>query len=694
MNPLFPQIGNAPPGSGTGVVTQTFSEGNLKCTGNTGGGGAVMMGTMSVPGSGKWYYECLWQANTNNRLHVGVTYGGTTNAILELSSNRWSYLGYSSPRNGSDSWGWRSDSGINHQGSTTLTTEFPAYSVGDILQIALDLDNNKLYFGKNGTWQNSGDPTSGATGTGAVSVTSGQTDWNLGCTQGSDAANKYLTAIANYGQDSSFAGEKTAQGNGGAGVDFYYDPPSGYKALCTDNLPTPLIALPGDNFNTVLYTGDGSTSVRQAITSGFATDMAWNKSRSGSGSWLQYDTVRGDGYKLASDTTAAQVDVTGSGNGIAFTSTGINIGASTTGYNDQSNESGVTYASWQWKAGGAAAVSKTYTVTTSASKFYLGGIQQPTLELREGSTYTFDTSDATVSGHTFKFATAADAAGSTEYTTGVTETGTPGSAGAKTVIVVAASAPALFYYCSNHSSMGGSANTNTTAGSSNFDGTIASAVSANPTAGFSIVSYTGSGSAGTVGHGLSVAPDMVIVKKLSAIAQWPVAVIQDPMNFTDYMALDKNNNAGDFDYWNDTPPTASVFSLSGDGDVNQSTGTYITYCFHSVEGYSKVGSYAGNGNVDGTFIYTGFRPAMVIIKNMDSSGHDWLMFDDKRDTYNMVTQTLFPDAGDAEASASTGYDFTSNGFKARSTAGNKNTNGDRYLYIAFAQSPFKTSNAR
>ena len=349
---------------------------------------------------------------------------------------------------------------------------------------------------------------------------------------------------------------------------------------------TPSIALPPDYFNTVLWTGDGAAS-RSITGTGFQADMMWSKIRNSGHQHNIVDRVRGVDARLISPNSTNPEDTGTPTHGWfdSLDADGFTITGNGGDWNVNTNT--YLYAGWNWAAGGDAAVSKTYTVTTSASKFYLGGIQQPTLELREGSTYTFDTSDATVSGHTFKFATAADAAGSTEYTTGVTETGTPGSAGAKTVIVVAASAPALFYYCSNHSSMGGSANTNTTVGSSNFDGTIASAVSANTTAGFSIISYTGTGNAGTVGHGLSVAPDMVIVKERSGTAQWPVGVIQDPMNFTDYIALDKNNNYGDFDYWNDTPPTASVFSLSGDGDVNQSTATYISYCFHSVEGYSR-----------------------------------------------------------------------------------------------------------
>tara|TARA_B110001454_G_scaffold202381_1_gene209448 strand:- start:29 stop:799 length:771 start_codon:yes stop_codon:yes gene_type:complete len=228
---------------------------------------------------------------------------------------------------------------------------------------------------------------------------------------------------------------------------------------------------------------------------------------------------------------------------------------------------------------------------------------------------------------------------------------------------------------------------------SNTDGTITSSVSANPTVGFSIVSYTGTGTAATIGHGLSQAPDMIILKKRSGIAQWPVGVIQDPMNFTDYMALDKSNNYADYDYWNDTAPTSSVFSLSSNADVNESTGTFISYCFHSVDGYSKVGSYVGNGNADGPFIYTGFKPAFLIYKNMDSAGTDWGMVDNKRSPSNVLTKYLAANEPAAEITNSFG-DLVSNGIKIRNIYGGANTSTNRYLFIAFAETPFKTSNAR
>ena len=163
-------------------------------------------------------------------------------------------------------------------------------------------------------------------------------------------------------------------------------------------------------------------------------------------------------------------------------------------------------------------------VSDSGNKYRFDdfGTSAVTLDLQEGGTYTFDQSDSSNSGHPLRFSTTSNGThgGGSEYTTGVTTTGTPGSSGAKTVITVVASAPTLYYYCTQHSGMGGQANTNSTFGSSNFSGSIQSTVSANTTAGFSIVSYTGSGSNATIGHGLGSASDVVIIKERTSAGEW------------------------------------------------------------------------------------------------------------------------------------------------------------------------------
>jgi len=227
------------------------------------------------------------------------------------------------------------------------------------------------------------------------------------------------------------------------------------------------------------------------------------------------------------------------------------------------------------------------------------------------------------------------------------------------------------------------------AASSNGDGTITSSVSANPTAGFSIVSYTspGTSSDGTVGHGLSQAPELVIVKNRDSAYNWDV---WNTALSSGYDLILNTSAAQTSGRWSTTIPTASLVTLKDTYEVN-GTDKYIAYCFHSVEGYSKVGSYEGNNNADGTFIYTGFKPAFLMYKNIDATA-DWGMVDNKRSPYNTLTKYLAANENAAEITNSFG-DFTSNGIKMRNTYGGANAS-NTYIYLAFAESPFKTSNAR
>jgi len=235
---------------------------------------------------------------------------------------------------------------------------------------------------------------------------------------------------------------------------------------------------------------------------------------------------------------------------------------------------------------------------------------------------------------------------------------------------------------------------------SNTDGTITSSVSANTTAGFSIVSYAGSGSAGdTVGHGLSQTPDLIIIKNRSGITNWVVNSPSIDSTFTKWaMKLDISQAIStDSTIWNNTAPGASVFTLGTAGESNRNNpDNYMAYCFHSVEGYSKIGKYKGNGNADGTFIYTGFRPAFIIVKNTAQT-EGWCQWDSGREPYNKMSKQLMPDDTRAEYTANTttfAIDFVSNGVKLRSSYSALNNSNQDFLYIAFAESPFKTSNAR
>ena len=541
-----------------------LSEGNLKIIGSAHLGASV--GTIGAS-AGKWYWEMVVVTSVGGYIGTGIAKETTTDDIDSL----WA--------GGPDSISYYADGKIYNNGSTT-STSMPTYAVGDIIGIAVDLDNYKLYFSKNNSWINSGDPTSGSTGTGSV-ATPASVGW-LPVAHGSGSSSGY---VANFGQDSSFAGTKTAQGNGGDGEDFYYTPPAGYKALNTDNLPDPSIADPTAHMNTVLYTGNGGT---QSVTgAGFAPDFVWIKNRTDAVNHGLFDTVRGVKNSLQSNTTTEARTAAGATEDLyAFGSDGFSVGVDTGGTSYiNCNESSKNYASWNWKAGGTA--------------------------------------------------------------------------------------------------------------SSNTDGTdITSSVSANPTAGFSVVKWTGTGATDdSVGHGLSQAPELIIVKNIEdAGNDWATWHDSFPVQSVIYLnstgAASIGGESGRFD----TLPTASVFTPGNAANTNENTKDYIAYCFHSVEGYSKVGVYEGNANADGPFVYTGFQPAFVIIKGVDQAGSSWFLMDNKRDEYNVVDKELFADSNSAEGSGSRFVDFNSNGFKLR--ANDALNYASTMLYYAVSESPFKTSNAR
>ena len=394
-----------------------------------------------------------------------------------------------------------------------------------------------------------------------------------------------------------------------------------------------------------------------------------------------YDSVRGTGTKaLRPDDAGSEGDAS-----IApyidlssFNSNGVTY-ADPSDAIDIGNGNGYTIVGWNWNAGDTDG--KTYTVTVvddSGNKYRFDGFgtSAVTLDLAEGGTYIFNYP----SGHPFRFSTTADGThgGGSEYTTGVTH-----NSSTQVTIVVAASAPTLYYYCSSHSGMGGQVNTNSTLGSSNFDGAIQSTAKVNASAGFSIVTYTGSGSTTTAGHGLGVAPVISIRKARNATLDWFVhhTLVDGSMDFLKLNTTDSNSNSSLSAF------TSTVFP------VDDNTNQYIIYCFSEVAGYSKFGSYTGNGSTDGTFVFTGFRPAWVMIKRTSPNGYSWVLVDNKRDTFNVTDKGLIPNLSDAEG---TGYsmDFFSNGFKLRLTGTAMNASGATYIYLCFAESPFKNARAR
>ena len=458
---------------------------------------------------------------------------------------------------------------------------------------------------------------------------------------------------------------------------------------------------PSAFFQTKLYTGTGSSlALTNDGNSDLQPDWVWAKRRDGTYSHALFDSSRGSTKRLVSNLTNAED--TNAQYITSFDSDGF-----TSGTDANLNQSSLTYVAWQWKAGGSTPT-KTYkvvVVSDSGNKYRFRNsgdtatyaASAVTLDLQEGGTYIFDQSDSSNSGHPLRFSTTSNGThgGGSEYTTGVTTSGTAGNAGAFTQITVAASTATLYYYCTQHSAMGGQVNTNSTHGQTNFDGSILSVSQANTTAGFSIVTYTGNGTSGaTIGHGLNSAPEWTIIRRRSDAEAWVVwhtsfgsAQSNVRLNGTD--AVDTSSSA----MFNNTFPTSSLITLGNGNFVNTNTETYVAYCFSEVKGYSKFGSYTGNGNADGAFVYTGFRPAWVMVKRSNSTGY-WVMFDNTRQTENENNSWLLANDTSDEGTNSTGMDFVSNGFKLRnsSTGGiHNNISGSTYIYMAFAENPFVSS---
>ena len=230
-------------------------------------------------------------------------------------------------------------------------------------------------------------------------------------------------------------------------------------------------------------------------------------------------------------------------------------------------------------------------------------------------------------------------------------------------------------------------------GSSNTDGSITSTVSANTTSGFSIVSYTGNGTAGaTIGHSLGVKPSMIIVKSRDSAQHW--RVYHSSLGATKMIRLSSNGaEVTSSVEWNNTEPTSSLFTVGSDGSVNASGDTYIAYCFAEKKGFSKFGSYVGNGSTDGSFIYTGFKPAFTIIKRSTDGTESWILQDNKRSPANPSDVFLAPNSSDADNTTTNAHiDYLSNGFKLRHSDTRGNTSGITYIYMAFAENPLVGTN--
>jgi hypothetical protein len=340
------------------------------------------------------------------------------------------------------------------------------------------------------------------------------------------------------------------------------------------------IDLPTDYFNTVLYSGNGSTQTISGV--GFQPDWTWIKCRSNADNHSLQDSVRGANKHMRSDSTLAET-TSGTVHISSWNSDGFALGSG----DGQTNASSRTYVSWNWLA---------------------------------GTSFSNDASATSV-------------------------------------------------------------------------GTIDSSGSTNQTAGFSIVSWTGTGSAGTVAHNLGSVPEWYIIKNRSDANNWAVYHHKSNSNPEQYaLYLDGTSAAtDDSGLANDTAPTSTVFSLTNGNYGNQSSYNYIGYFFSEVKGYSKFGSYTGNANTDGPFVYTGFKPAWIMVKATDAA-KSWYMWDNKRSTNgsNVVDDQLLADTTDSEFDGSN-IDMLSNGFKFRGSGSGENGSGTNYIYMAFAESPFVSS---
>jgi len=337
------------------------------------------------------------------------------------------------------------------------------------------------------------------------------------------------------------------------------------------------ILKPSTLMNTKLYTGNGST---QSITGvGFQPDWTWIKNRSSSNNNRLFDSVRGAGKNLVSNSAGAEIDAGTGTNGQlrSFISDGFTVGSDGSVNNNNEN-----IVSWNWKA---------------------------------GTSFTNDASG-----------------------TGI--------------------------------------------------GSIDSAGSVNTTSGFSITSFTGTQTAGTIAHGLGAVPKMIIVKARTQEDGWYVYHVSNTA--TKYQRMETTGTLGSgAAFWNDTAPTSTVFSV-GNGTGTNYNGTMIAYCFAEKEGYSKFNSYTGNGNANGTFVFCGFKPAFVFVKRTSGS-ENWTIMDSARDPVNVAVNKLHPNtSGGTDAGAT--IDILSNGFKNRTTNAGANGSGDTYIYMAFAEEPLVASN--
>jgi len=555
--------------------TMSFSHSNLRISTTT--NYKTVYGTTAIPTTGKWYFEVHMKDYANGGSWIGVS----NNNYLQHSDYTLSDGVFSGTYDGTTKSQGSEITGYGSQGNNFA-------SDGDVFSYAIDMDNQKFYVARNNTYYNSGNPSSGTNG-GDISAIFTSANVISAFHPAIVRGNSYNEVYHfNFGQDSTFGGDKTAGGNAdseGFG-DFIYSVPTGYKALCSANLPIsddidPAQTdddIPTKQFDVTTWTGNGSS---RTITTNMQPDLVWIKSRSNANSNELYDSSRGATKRLRSDTTNSED--TRSSELTGFSSNGFTLGSSTYG---GTNYNSYTYVGWSWRANGG----------TTAS---------------------------------------------------------------------------------------------------NSNGQTTSTVQANQAAGFSIVQYAGSlTSSGTktIGHGLSKAPEFIIIKNPDKnTGRWFVQHT-GLTSWNYYLSLNTNSAQTDASgNGSMSDPTNTVFSTNYTEGSNENPYNHIAYVWHSVEGYSKFGKFEGNSNDDGPFIYTGFRPRMLWIKEIDTAD-DWVVYDTARSTSNPVQKVLRYENSTAEFDGSgRAIDVLSNGFKIR-TSNNTINQSNTFVYGCFGDVPFKYNN--
>ena len=536
------------------------SKGNLKWSNVN----ALIDSTFGFGNSGgKYYWEYLYVSSTDGNHYQGVTLQKDGISITNAFSTGIALY---------------FNDGTTRVDGTSGTGFGAQIGADNIIQFKLDLDNGTLQFGKNNTYIT------------ALTLPTSIGGWRAGGIQAAGSGGTRVFVV-NYGQDSSFAGTKTAQGNtdeNGLG-DFFYAVPSGFLAVCSANLPEPTIGpnsgeTSADYFNVVGYTGNGGA----LSVTGFdhQPDLLWIKSRSITGNHRLTDSSRGVSFNWITNADDAEKGDSDSEDIDSFDTDGFTV---TQSEYDDFNDGSDTYLAFSWKANGG-----TDTATGSENGNNPGYNQQ-----------------------------------------------------------------------------------------------------ANSKAGFSIIKYVGTQAVGTIPHGLGKKPDWMIFKNREVNGNAPIVYhsANTAAPATDHLALNSGAlSADNANRFNDTQPTSSVFTLGADGNINDNGVACIAYIWTAIDGFSKFGGYTGNSAANGTFIYLGFRPAWVMYKASAGVGNNWhinypKLVDNENNKYVLGN-------GDGAENSANAIDFLSNGFKFRHSSQAGNNSSGAYIYMAFAEAPFKYSNAR